>query len=326
MSQRFALLVLSLAVASLLALTTGEVALTPAELMRALTAPDGMQGPAQTILWSLRLPRLAMAILVGAALAVAGAVAQAIMRNPLAEPGILGINAGAALMAVLVIVQWQNVPASHLPWLSFLGAVAMSAAIWLLAWQDGTSTLRFILVGVGLSALAGSAATFVATFGDMVLMQRAMLWMAGSLQDSRWIKVEILALWLIVPLALIWLNARELDLIGFDESVARGLGQRVDLTRGMMVLAIAAISGAAVAAAGLIGFVGLVAPHMARRLVGHRHKVLLPGAALIGALMVVAADIVARSVIAPAQLPVGVTTAAIGAPFFGWLLWKKRNE
>ena len=326
MRTMFPVLMVVLLAVFVLSLCLGDQQLSVDEIRTALFHRE--EGPAyiDTILWALRLPRASMAVLVGAALGVAGAVSQSIMRNPLAEPGLLGINAGAALVAILVIIELQSVSEALLPWLTFAGACGMSAAIYALSWKQGTTSLRIILVGVGLSSLGGAAASFISTFGDITSVQRAMVWLAGSLQDSRWVKVEVLGLWLILPVALVWVSSRELNLITFGDAVAQGLGQRVNLVRGLMILAIAAISGAAVAAAGLIAFVGLAAPHIARRLVGHRHEVLIPASALCGAIMVVVADIIARRMMPPAQLPVGLMTGLLGAPFFGWLLWKKRNE
>lgn len=326
MIGRLVVLAVVLVVAVVLALCLGDQKFTIDQIRIAALHPGESPVYVEAILWDLRLPRAFLAVLVGAALAVAGAVSQAILRNPLAEPSILGINAGAALVAVLVIVQWHNVPDTLLPWLTFAGACTMSAVIYLLAWRQGTTSLRIILVGVGLSALAGAAASFVSTFGDITSVQRAMIWLSGSLQDSRWSKVEVLGLWLILPMTLVWFGVRELNLIAFGDEVAQGLGQRVNLVRGMMVLAVATISSAAVAAAGLVAFVGLAAPHIARRIVGHRHEALIPASALCGAIMVVTADIIARRLAAPAQLPVGLMTGLLGAPFFAWLLWKKRNE
>lgn len=325
MSVRIPLLILVLMALSILALVLGDQEFTLSQVKTALFHEGEGAAYIETILWNIRLPRTMLAILVGAALAVAGTVSQAVLRNPLAEPGILGINAGAALVAVLVIVQWNSVPESLLPWLTFAGACGMSAAIYALSWRQGTTSLRIILVGVGLSALAGAAASFVSTFGEVESVQRAMLWLAGSLQDSRWGKVEVLGLWLILPVAIVLVSARELNLIAFGDDVAKGLGQKVNLVRGLMVLATAAISGAAVAAAGLIAFVGLAAPHIARRLVGHRHEILIPAAALCGAILVVGADVLSRYLFSPAYLPVGLMTGFLGAPFFAWLLWKKRD-
>ncbi|WBU53937.1 iron ABC transporter permease [Paracoccus sp. SCSIO 75233] len=320
----WASLILMTSAIFLLALMLGN---QPVPLTDVLAALRGEALPApQMIVTGLRLPRAVMATLVGAALGTAGAVCQAVMRNPLAEPGLLGINAGAALAAVLVIVQIRALPESLLPWLTFAGALGMAVAIYLLSWRDGASSMRIILIGVGLSAMAGAAASFISTFGDAAAVQRAMIWLAGSLQDSRWERVQMLAIWALPGLLAAWLLARELDLIAFGDTVAQGLGQRVDTVRGLAVLICALLSGAAVAAAGLIAFVGLAAPHIARRLVGHPHRRLIPASALIGALLVLSADLAARRIMPPIQLPVGLFTALLGAPFFGYLLWRRRHD
>lgn len=319
------LLVLALVAAFLMALAFGDQPIPLGRVLATLRHPSEADPGIRMIVTGLRLPRAVMAMLVGAALGVAGAIAQSVLRNPLAEPGLLGINAGAALVAVLVIVRAGTLPESLLPWLTFAGALAMTAAIHALAWRQGISSMRIILIGVGLSAMAGAGASFVSTFGDAAAVQRAMVWLAGSLQDSRWSRVAVLAIWALPCFGVAMLAARELDLAAFDDHVARGLGQRVDAVRGGAVVVCAILSGAAVAASGLIAFVGLAAPHIARRLVGHRHAALLPGAALIGALMVLAADLAARNLMPPAQLPVGLFTALLGAPFFGWLLWRRRD-
>ena len=206
MRTMFPVLMVVLLAVFVLSLCLGDQQLSVDEIRTALFHRE--EGPAyiDTILWALRLPRASMAVLVGAALGVAGAVSQSIMRNPLAEPGLLGINAGAALVAILVIIELQSVSEALLPWLTFAGACGMSAAIYALSWKQGTTSLRIILVGVGLSSLGGAAASFISTFGDITSVQRAMVWLAGSLQDSRWVKVEVLGLWLILPVALVWVR------------------------------------------------------------------------------------------------------------------------
>ncbi|MTH65989.1 FecCD family ABC transporter permease [Paracoccus shanxieyensis] len=322
----WALLLAGLLAAFLAAIAMGDQRLGLGQVLAALTgAPDTPAGT-RMIVTGLRLPRALMAVLVGASLGVAGAVCQAIMRNPLAEPGLLGINAGAALAATAIIIEFRTIPQDLLPVLTFAGALAMSAAIYAFSWRQGTSSVRIILIGIGLGALAGAGASFISTFGDPPAVQRAMIWLSGSLQDSRWERVRMLALWAILPFVAAWLIARELDLIAFGDTVARGLGQRVNLLRGMAVLICASLAGAAVAAAGLVGFVGLAAPHLARRLVGHAHARLIPASALVGAILVLVADLAARRIMPPVQLPVGLFTALLGAPFFGFLLWKRRND
>ncbi|SMH28025.1 iron complex transport system permease protein [Mesorhizobium australicum] len=310
----------------LASLAYGDQAVSFGDLVSALTRPAGTNPQMEMIVLDLRLPRVLLALLVGAALAVAGAIAQAVMRNPLAEPGVLGVNAGAALAATILIVALDNAPVHLLPWAGFVGAAAMAAAIYLLSWRNGgTSSLRIILIGIGLSALTGAATTFLTAFGEIGDVQRAMIWLAGSVYHADWPAVQGLALWLVAPLALTWMSSRELDLIRFGDQAARSLGQRVDSIRALMIVLCTLLSGAAVAAAGLIGFIGLVAPHMARRLVGPAHARLIPVSALIGAILVMAADLAGRTVIAPVQLPAGIVTALIGAPFFGYLLWGRRH-
>lgn len=316
-------LLLAVAAVSAAALSHGDYPVAPPELVRILTGGEA-NPQAALVVMEFRLPRVLLGMVVGVALAVAGAVTQAIMRNPLAEPSILGINSGAALAAVVVIVHLEGRSLHLLPWLSFLGALAMTVLLYLLSWRGGTSAMRIVLVGIGLNALAGAAATFISTFGEVARMQQAMVWLAGSVYDSSWEKLGVTLAWVVPPIALIWLLSRELDVLTFDDLAARGLGQRVDRARAAMMLLCALACGAAVSAAGLVGFIGLVAPHIARRLVGPAHARLVPVSALVGALLVICADFAGRTVIAPAQLPVGLTTAILGAPFFIYLMWRRR--
>lgn len=325
MKAALALLAL-LPCACLLALSAGDRWIAPGTLWAALTGDPAIDPVTATIVVTLRLPRVALAATVGAALAVAGVATQAILRNPLAEPGLLGINSGAALAAMIVIVEVAQLPESLLPVATFGGALVMAAAILGLASSTGGSSLRLILIGVGLGAMAGAAASFIATFGPAAEVQRALVWSAGSLQDARWIKLSWLALMGLPAALMLWLMARELDLIALGDRVAAGVGQRVRAIRALAVLGVAMLAGAAVAASGPIAFVGLAAPHLARRMAGRRHAVLIPVAALTGAILLVLADLAARRALAPIQLPVGLATALIGAPFFGWLLWRTRHD
>ncbi|PYG55904.1 iron ABC transporter permease [Rhizobium sp. UGM030330-04] len=279
----------------------------------------------QMIVIEFRLSRAILALLAGAGLAVAGTISQTVMRNPLAEPGVLGINAGAALFASVVIIVFTDVSPAVLPWAGFAGAVTMAAAVYALSCKRGTSSLRIILVGIGLSALAGAGTSFLTAFGNVVDVQRAMIWLSGSVYGADWSKVQSLLIWLAAPLALSWFSCRQLDLIRFGDDVATGLGQRVNLMRAFLILLCTLISGATVAMVGLVGFVGLIAPHIARRIAGHSHRALIPVAGLTGGLLLLIADIVGRTVIAPAQLPAGIVTALLGAPFFAYLLKGRRH-
>ena len=317
------LVALTLLLALLMAasLAFGDVPLTFRELYSAITGTGDPDPQSTMIVLGLRLPRVLLALLVGTALATAGTITLAIMRNPLAEPGVLGINSGAAAAAMAVIVLVRDPPVALLQAAGFFGAAAMALTVYAFSWRGGTSSLRIILVGIGLSSLATAGTTFLSAFGDIGDVQRAMVWLAGSVYDASMVRVRLLALWLIVPLALAFLAARELDLIRFGDSSAKSLGQPVDRVRGLMIVLVTVLSGAAVAVSGLIGFVGLVAPHIARRLVGASHIRILPVAALVGACLVVAADLVGRVILPPAQLPAGIVTGLVGAPFFAYLLW-----
>ncbi|MCD7109407.1 iron ABC transporter permease [Rhizobium sp. DKSPLA3] len=313
---------LSLALLVLASLAFGDVSLTWMELYHSLGSTDQQSS---MIVHDLRLPRVLLALLVGVALATAGTITLAIMRNPLAEPGVLGINSGAAVTVMAVIVLVRDPPVALLQAAGFCGAAAMALAVFTLAWRRGTSSLRIILIGIGLSSLATAGTTFLSAFGEIGNVQRAMIWLAGSVYDASMVKVRLLALWLIVPLTLAFSSARELDLIRFGDSTAKSLGQPADRIRGLMIVLVTVLSGAAVAVSGLIGFVGLVAPHIARRLVGASHARILPVAALVGACLVVAADLLGRIILPPIQFPAGIVTGLVGAPFFAYLLWGRRH-
>ncbi len=326
MIRLFIALTLLLAVLVAASLAFGDVSLTWQQLYHVMTGTGDPDPQSAMIVFDLRLPRVLLALLVGVALATAGTITLAIMRNPLAEPGVLGINSGAAAAAMAIIVLVQDPPVALLQAAGFLGAAAMALAVYALAWRSGTSSLRIILIGIGLSALATASTTFLSAFGDIGDVQRAMIWLAGSVYDANMVKVRLLAFWLVVPVTLALLATRELDLIRFGDISAKSLGQRVDLVRGLMIVLVTVLSGAAVAVSGLIGFVGLIAPHIARRLIGGSHSRILPVAALIGACLVVAADLVGRTVLPPAQLPAGIVTGLLGAPFLAYLLWVRRHD
>jgi iron complex transport system permease protein len=321
--------VVALAAASLalffLALAIGDHPVSWTQIFYVLCGSSAADAQSVLIVREIRLPRILLGFLVGAALGIGGTIAQTVLRNPLAEPGLIGINAGAALAAVIVIVKFEVPPTHLLSGLAFAGALAMSFVIYVLSWNRGTSSFRIILIGVGLSSLAWAGANFISAFGDPPAVQRAMVWLAGSVYHSPWEKIRTLFVWLLVAAAGCALAWRELELIAFGEETARGRGQPVESIRALMMVLCALVSGAAVAAAGLVAFVGLIAPHVARSLVGNSHRRVLPVAALSGGLLVVAADFAGRSLFGAAQIPVGLMTAMLGAPFFGYLMWVRRN-
>jgi iron complex transport system permease protein len=303
----------------------GEYPIAPLDVLRTVFGlPTGNEDYA-FIVNTLRLPRMLVAALVGLGLGTSGAIMQGLTRNPLADPGILGISAGAGLVTVTLIVVVRDVPAGVLPVAAFAGAALVAGLIYVLAWRQGDSPIRMLLVGIGLGAFAGALTSLMITFGDVYDVQRALIWLTGSVYGRSWDEFWPLLPWMVVFVPLALLLARDLNALNLGEEVARGLGSRVALQRGLLLISAVALAGATVAAAGTIGFVGLIAPHVARRLVGPDHTGVLPAAGMLGALIVVGADLVGRTLFAPAELPCGLVTAAVGAPFFIYLLWRQRR-
>lgn len=303
----------------------GEYPIAPLDVIKTVLRLPTDNADYSFIVNTLRLPRMLVAALVGLALGMSGTIMQGLTRNPLADPGILGISAGAGLVAVTLIVVVRDLPAGVLPVGALAGALVVAALIYLLAWRGGDSPMRLILIGIGLGAIAGAATTLMITFGDVNDVQRALVWLTGSVYGRSWTEFWSLLPWIAVFVPLALLLARDLNALNLGEDVARGLGSAVARQRGLLLLAAVALASSTVAAAGTIGFVGLMAPHMARRLVGPDHVGLLPTAGTLGALLVVAADLIGRTAFAPVEIPVGLVTAVIGAPFFIYLLWKQNK-
>lgn len=275
---------------------------------------------------TLRLPRALVALLVGMGLAVAGTISQSIARNPLAAPSILGINSGASLVAVVFLITFPDLPIAWLPVAAFLGAFGVALCLYWLAWNQGSSPVRLILIGIGLTALAGAFTSLMVTFGNIYDVSQALVWLTGSVYGRSWEHLWPLLPWLAIFLPLSLVLARDLDTLNLGDNLAQGLGSRVERIRSILLLCTVALAGASVATAGTIGFVGLMAPHLARQLVGPSHAGLIPVAALTGACIVELADLAGRLLFAPIELPCGVITAVIGAPYFLGLLYRNRNQ
>ncbi len=301
---------------ALLSLSMGDEGFAPADLLAALRG----EAFAALIVGEIRAPRVALALLAGGCLGVAGAITQAVMRNPLAEPGLLGINGGASLAVAALLIGMKGPVNALLPVAGFAGAALSVGAIYALSWRGGTSSIRLILVGIGIAALTGAATAFLTAFGDVRDVQRALAWMAGSLYNADWPRLHALLLWSLPVLAATWLLARDLDVLGLDEDCSRSLGLSLHLTHGVMIGLCTLLAGAVVAATGPIGFLGLIAPHLARQTCP-RHASLLPLAALWGALLLLVADLAGRM----GGLPAGLLTPLIGVPFLGFVLWRGRN-
>ena len=275
---------------------------------------------------TLRLPRVLVALLVGMGLATSGAILQALTRNPLADPGIIGVTAGASLAAVTLIVLFPAIALFTLPFAAFGGALVVTVLIYWLAWNQGSSPMRLILVGIGITSIATALTSVLVTFGEINNVSQALIWLTGSVYGRSWYHVWSLLPWLAVFLPLAFLLCRDLNALNLGDDVAQGLGSQVEQKRTLLLLISVALAAASVATAGSIGFVGLIAPHLARQLVGPAHEGLLPTAALTGGMIVVSADLLAKMLFAPIELPCGIVTAIIGAPYFLYLLYQNRNQ
>jgi ferric hydroxamate transport system permease protein len=285
----------------------------------------GQAGRAVTFVLDTRVPRVAAAALAGSALALAGITVQAVCRNPLAEPGLLGITAGAGLGAVALL---SFVPAAGVLLMTSVagGAALLSfALVYTLAWHGGLSSDRLVLIGIGVWAGGLAVITFIVVVTDPWNVAKALIWLSGSTYGRTMPQVLPILVVLAVLTPLVALSRRDLDLLALDDDTPRVLGIRLERTRLLALAGAALLAATAVSAIGVVGFVGLVAPHAARGLVGGRHARAIPVAMLLGATVVSLADTVGRTVIAPAQVPAGLLTALIGTPYFIWLLWRSRT-
>lgn len=303
----------------------GEYPVPPLDVVRTMLGLPTDNPDYEFIVNTLRLPRTLVAWGVGMALAIAGTLTQGITRNPLAAPSIIGVNAGAVLAAVSLIVVFPSVPIGLLPLAAFGGALSVAILIYLIAWKGGSSPVRLILVGIGFSLIAGALTELMITFGNIDDVSQALVWLAGSVYGRSWGQLASFTPWLLIFGLLSLCLSRELNALQLGDDVALSLGSRLEWQRGWLLLCSVALAGSAVATAGSIGFVDLMSPHIARQLVGPSHEGLLPTAALTGGLVVVAADLIGRLLFAPIELPCGIVTAVIGAPYFLYLLVRARR-
>jgi iron complex transport system permease protein len=278
---------------------------------------------AVAIVWDLRLARVLLAALIGAGLASAGAAFQGLFRNPLADPFVVGASGGAALGATLAIVTNLNVRGAGLgpvPLAAFVGALLAVALVYGVAEVGGsTPVTALLLAGAALSTLLSAAVSTLLIMNDQPLYE-VFAWLLGGLSGRSWSHLQASAPYLLVSLGWLWLLARPMDALACGEETAQSLGLSLHRTRGAIVAAASLTTAAAVATGGIIGFVGLIAPHIARLLFGGSHARLIPASALLGALLLLLADNLARTVVAPLELPVGIVTALLGGPFFLYLL------
>ncbi|MEI5905882.1 iron chelate uptake ABC transporter family permease subunit [Bacillus spongiae] len=271
---------------------------------------------------NFRLPRILIALLVGSGLAISGAILQGLLRNPLASPDVIGITKGAGLAAVLVIVLFPKSPFVVIPISAFIGAGLVAIVLYLFAYKKGVASSTLALVGIALGAICNAGIQYL-LIKFPVDANVAMVWLTGSLWGRGWDEVVGILPWIIVLLPLTIVLAIKLDILSLGGDIAEGLGENVRKIRFLMFALSVALAGACVAIVGSIGFVGLISAHIARQLVGAKHKYLLPASALIGILLVLISDDLGRGVRPPAEIPAGIMTALIGAPYFLYLLMRE---
>ncbi len=313
-----------LVLASIVSVAVGAVVLPLPRVLRALLQPRavGVQATDATIVWDIRLGRVLLAALIGAGLAVSGTALQGLFRNPLADPFVIGASSGAALGATLAIVSGFG-PVSLA---AFVGALLAVTAAYSIAEIGGVvPATALLLAGAALNTFLSAIVALVMLFNEQSAYA-VLNWLLGGLSGRSWSQLSASLPYMAIGLSMLWLLARPLDALAFGDETAQSLGLPLGRARGVIVAAASLTTAAAVAAGGTIGFVGLIAPHAARLLVGAEHARLIPASALIGALLLLVADDVARTALAPLELPAGVLTAALGGPFFLYLLKTRQGD
>ncbi|MEM7336226.1 MAG: iron ABC transporter permease [Chloroflexota bacterium] len=292
-------------------------------------------GPRESgVLISIRVPRVLLGLLIGAALGISGAAIQGLFRNPLAAPGLIGVSSGAALAAVSVIVLGATVLQGvsellgnfTLPVAAFLGGAVTTLILYRLASQNGrTYVVTMLLAGIAINALAGAVIGILTFIADDEQLRSITFWGLGSLGGATWRSLRVASPLILIALVTLPLLAQPLNALLLGETEARHLGVNVETTKRFIILWVALAVGASVAVTGTIGFIGLVVPHLLRLMIGPDHRYVLPGSAMLGAILLLSADLIARTIVVPAELPIGIVTAVMGAPFFLWLLLKNRG-
>ncbi|PFO02571.1 iron ABC transporter permease [Bacillus sp. AFS076308] len=331
--RKAALLLLILLIGTFMVLVIstgiGDMKINPLTVVKVLFG--GGPEMEKLIITSFRLPRIIVALAVGMSLAVAGGILQGMIRNPLASPDVLGITGGAAVAVVAFLAVFSDknnaltVSIAWLPLAAFLGAGIVAFLVYFLAWKNGVSPIRLVLIGIGISTLMQALTTLMMIMGPIYQAAQANIWITGTVYGSNWKNVATLVPWTVIFLLIAFIAARTINIQELGDEVAAGLGGKVQKQRFLLLMISTALIGSSVAFAGGIGFVGLMAPHMARRLVGSSFGALLPTAALLGGILVMIADLIGRTLFLPLEVPAGVFTAGIGAPYFIYLLFKTRN-
>ncbi|NQX69122.1 iron ABC transporter permease [Paenibacillus alba] len=328
--KRMAMLFVSMLILlmlSIISIGAGTLYISPLRTVQVLWGGPHGEAMESIVIWNFRLPRLIMACLAGMALALAGTIMQGVVRNPLASPDIIGITSGAAMAAVLFLAIFSLKTSIFLmPVFAFVGALVVAVFIYLAAWKKGISPSRIILVGLGVSALLEALKTLFLIFSPIAVLSQAKVWLTGTVYGANWDTVLYYSPWLILFVPILFTLSRRLNIQVLGNELPILLGGRLQLQRFALIFTAAGLAGSAVAFVGSVGFIGLMAPHISRRIVGGSHGILLVCSAVMGAILLVAADLVGRTLFAPRDIPAGVFTAVIGAPFFLYMLIKVKRQ
>lgn len=298
----------------------GSMDISIKDIIQILKNPSNLT-PEGLVIWNVRIPRTIVGVLVGINLSISGAMLQGVMRNPLADPGIIGISSGAGLAGIMILIifpQYQYL----VPPFAFLGAMIAAIMIYTLAWKDGIQPMRVVLAGVAVSAILGAGISALMVFFSS-RVHGALMFMNGGLSAKSWPEVYMILPYTIVGFMLALIMAQRLNILVLGDDTARGLGLNVELVRLEFTAVAAMLAGSAVSVVGLLGFVGLIIPHTVRLILGSDYKYLFPASAFLGAAVVVFCDTFGRTIFAPVEIPVGIIMALLGAPFFLYLLRKQ---
>ncbi|QYN18989.1 iron ABC transporter permease [Amycolatopsis sp. DSM 110486] len=306
-------------VASVVSLAIGATPIPMSQVFAALVGDRGSE--AANIVLDFQLPRVLLCWLVGIGLAVSGGVMQGVVRNPLAAPDIIGVTKGAGVAGMTLSLLFPTLSAALVPPVAFAGGLVGAGLVYLFAYRRGASPVRLALVGIAVSAVFESVIRFLLTKYPLDV-NSSLIWLTGSLFGRSMNSVALAAPWILVLVPIVLILARRLDVLGLGDDMAAGLGEPVERTRRILLLLGVALASACVAVSGTIGFVGLIAPHIARRLVGGRNLTSLLAASVVGVLLMLVADTIGRGIAAPLEIPAGLVTAVIGGPYFLYLLVK----
>lgn len=319
------LLILLIIIMFFVSLSTGVINISPVNVVKTLLG-EGTDRQ-ELVLFDFRLPGIILAILIGMGLAVSGVILQGVTQNDLADPGILGINTGAGLAVVLFIFFLQDsldptLSIFVMPLFALLGALFAAFLIYSLAWKNGVNPIRLILVGIGVNAGFSAALIIFQLKMNPQDFRQATVWLSGDIWSASWMFVLALLPWILILIPYALQKANGLNVLNLGDDIAAGLGSKVEKERRLLLLAAVALAGASVAAGGAIAFLGLVVPHIARKIIGPLHQYIIPISALVGALVLIIADTIGKNLLNPTEIPVGIVLAIISAPYFVYLLIK----